>query len=307
MYRDSQALKSENELSSFKIWLMAVRPKTLSISCAPIFVGTILSLGETQKINWFLAFSAFISAILIQMGINIINDALDFKRGADTQERLGPPRVTQTKLLSYHQVLRGGGLCFAAALLCGMPLMIAGGWPLATALLVSIIFGYLYTGGPAPLAYYGLGELFVMIFFGYVITCSAYYVQTGMVNTYCLLAATQIGLLAIVPIVINNTRDIESDRKANKRTLSVRFGLAFSRCEIAFFSASAYLIGFAWIVKGYPKMALLPFLAFPLVFENIRAVWQKEPSKEYNQYLARSAQSQLFFCLLLALGYLLST
>lgn len=306
MNRNSQAIKSESELSFFKVWLMAVRPKTLSISCVPIFVGTILAMGETQRINWFLAFCAFLSTILIQMGINIINDALDFKKGADTAERLGPPRVTQSKLLSYHQVLKGGFFCFVLALFCGIPLMIAGGWPLLTALLLSVIFGYLYTGGPAPLAYFGLGELFVMIFFGYVITCSAYYLQTGFIDTHCLLAATQIGLLAIVPIVINNTRDIESDRKANKRTLSVRFGLTFSRWEIALLSAAAYLLGFAWIVKGYPKMALLPFLAFPIIFQNIRAVWQTEPSREYNQYLARSAQSQLLFCLLLAVGYLLS-
>lgn len=306
MQKNSQAIKSKHDISTFKIWIMAARPKTLTISCVPILVGTLLSAVHVAHINWFLAFCAILSAISIQMGINITNDALDFKKGADTEERLGPQRVTQTGLLTYHQVLSGGLLCFAFGLLCGIPLIMASGWPLMAALLASVILGYFYTGGPMPLAYFGLGEIFVLIFFGYVITCAAYYVQTGLIDPMCLVAATQVGLLAVVPIVINNTRDMASDRKANKRTLSVRFGIAFSRWEIALLSAGAYLIGIYWIFQGYPKMTLLPFLAFPFIFQNIRSVWENDPSPDYNQYLARSAQCQLIFCVLLIAGFLLS-
>lgn len=306
MQKNSQTLNADTDHSFMKKWVMASRPKTLSLSCVPILTGTVLAIGKTTHMQWILALLALISAFFIQIGINIINDALDFKRGADTEERLGPQRVTQSGLLTYKQVLIGGLLCFAFALLVGIPLAIASGWPLVAALISSVIFGYFYTGGPMPLAYFGLGELFVMIFFGYVITCSAFYLQTGYVDSACLIAATQIGLLAVVPIVINNTRDIISDRKANKWTLSVRFGIRFSRWEIILLTTGAYLIGFLWMGKGFTLMTFLPFLALPFIYQNVRAIWKIDPSPSYNNFLARSAQGQLFFGLLLCIGYALS-
>ncbi len=306
MQKNSQALNAQPGLSFIKIWVMASRPKTLSLSVVPILTGTILAVGKSLQMNWILAFISLISAFFIQIGINVINDAMDFKKGADTEDRLGPKRVTQSGLLTYKQVLTGGFVCFAFALLCGIPLILAGGWPLAAALLLSLLFGYFYTAGPMPLAYFGLGEIFVMIFFGYVITCSAYFLQTGMVDSICLLAATQIGFLAVVPIVINNTRDINSDRKANKWTLSARFGIRFSRWEIILLTAGAYVIGFFWIVEGFPMMTLMPFFSLPFIYPNVRAIWKTEPSSAYNHFLARSAQEQLTFALLLCFGYGLS-
>lgn len=304
MQKNSQILTPDQSNSPIKIWWMAARPKTLSLSIVPIIVGTVLA-SEQVQMNWILAALALISAIFIHIGINIINDALDFKRGADTEERLGPQRVTQSGLLSYKQVLNGGFFCFFAALISGIPLMFAAGWPLIFALVLSVLFGYFYTGGPMPLAYFGLGELFVMLFFGYVITCSTYYIQTGFIDSTCFLAATQIGLLAVVPIVINNTRDIITDLKANKQTLSARFGITFSRLEVILLTVAAYLIGLSWIIKEQPMMFLLPLLAIPFIYKNIQAVCKTDPSIAYNQYLARSAQGQLLFALLLCIGFFL--
>jgi 1,4-dihydroxy-2-naphthoate octaprenyltransferase len=306
MLKNSRSMHEQQIPSLVKMWVMASRPKTLSLSCVPIFVGTILAMGKAAHINWIMAIAALVCAFFIQIGINLINDAWDFKRGADTEERIGPQRVTQSGFLTYNQVLNAGVACFAFALLIGTPLVITSGWPLASALILSVIFGYYYTGGPFPLAYFGLGEVFVMIFFGYVITCSAYFLQTGKIDAVCLLAATQIGLLAVIPIVINNTRDIESDRKAHKWTLSARFGIQFSRWEIILLTGGSYLLGFFWLVLGFPMMSLMPFLALPFIYQNVGAVCKTEPSKVYNQFLARSAQGQLFFALLLCMGYGLS-
>ncbi len=300
-----QAVQTDTP-SKFKILIMAARPKTLSVSAVPIIVGTLLALDKVKSMQWMLAFVALICAFAIQIGINLINDAIDFKKGADDEKRLGPKRVTQAGLLSYEQVLLYGLSFFLFALICGIPLILSAGWPLFWALLTSVIFGYLYTGGPFPLAYLGLGELFVLIFFGYVITCSAFYIQTGFIDSTCLLAATQLGLLAIIPIAINNARDIETDQKVNKKTLSVFFGLTFSRWEITLLTTSAYLLGLIWIVKGYYLMAILPFLATPLTYKNVQAIWLNPPSSLYNDYLARSAQNQLIFAGLLVIGYLSS-
>lgn len=306
MQKNSQILEQKPALSPLKIWIMAARPKTLFIAGVPICVGTVLAIGKTDQIHLGLAFLVLICAVSIQMGVNMINDALDFKKGADRTGRLGPARVTQMGLMSGEQVLKAGFLCFAFSLLCGIPLTMIGGWPFLAALLSSVIFGYLYTGGPFPLAYVGLGEVFAFSFFGYVTTCSAYFFQTGVIDGFCLWAATQMACLATVPIIFNNTRDMISDQKANKKTLSVRFGLNFSRGEITLFSIAPYLIGYVWILYGYPMMAWLPLLSFPLTFFNVQFVWQNEPSIKYNEPFTRSAKMPLIFGSLLVIGYLLS-
>jgi len=294
-----------NKISQFKIWFLATRPKTLSISCTPIFLGTFLAVAKVDFIHWNLALLALICACSIQIGINLVNDAIDFKKGADREGRLGPLRVTQSGLLSYKQVLRFALVCFLFAILFGIPLILTGGWPLFWALFASIIFGYLYTGGPFPLAYWGLGEVFVLIFFGYVITCSAFYLQTGFVDSACLLGATQIGLLAMITIAINNTRDMSTDLIARKMTLSVRLGLSFSRYGIMILSGLPYLLGLIWMWQRKPLMGVLPFLVFHLIYKNAKAIWENPPSSLYNEYLARSAKNQLLFGVLLITGYLI--
>ena len=289
--------------STLPLILMAARPKTLLVGVTPVLVGVAFALGQVQSIHFSAAFLTLLCALSIQIGINLINDALDFKKGADNEQRIGPIRITQAGLMSYRQVLGIGFIFFSFAFLCGIPLIILAGWPLFWALVFSLFFGYLYTGGPYPLAYFGLGELFVFLFFGLVITCSAFYVQTLMLNSTIVLAATQMGLLSVIPIAINNARDLVTDKKAKKNTLAVRFGITFARFEITIFSLLPFIITCFWAFLEKKIFLLLPLLIFPLALQIVVQIWQQTPSAYYNFLLAQSAKQQLLFGVLLSLSH----
>lgn len=295
----------KEKTGTFKAWVLASRPRTLPVSLPPIIVGTALAARQVEHLNWIVVGCVLLCSLGIQIGTNLVNDALDFKKGADAVGRLGPKRMTQEGLLSFQQVLAAGWLCFGFALLCGIPLMLAGGWPLVLILFLSIACGYLYTGGPFPLAYTGISDLFVLIFFGWISTGTIYFLQTAKVDFSCFLAATQIGLLAIVPHAINNLRDHASDALVGKKTLAVRFGSCFSRWEITSLSLIPFALGLLWIGMGNVWMATLPCLALPFIVRNLQSIWLIEPSSQYNQFLAKSAICQLLFGLLLALGSIL--
>lgn len=292
--------KPPQGIEGVKVWIMAARPRTLTASVIPILAGTVLATGQ---INWFIACMTMLSAVLIQIGINLINDALDFQRGADNEHRIGFKRVTQQGLLTPQQVLRGGFLCFVLSLVVGIPLIMQGGWVVLFVLLTCIILGYFYTGGPFPLAYHGLGEPFVLVFFGWVCTATAYFMQTGTVDYKPLLAGTQIGLLAVAMIAMNNLRDIKGDAQVNKRTLAVLFGVTFARLEISVTALLPFLLGLFWFLLGRDLAALLPFLALPAVYRNLRSIWQYDPSPIYNRFFVQSALIHLLFGLLLIVGY----
>lgn len=294
-----------DRIKTTKGWFLAMRPRTLPVSLPPIILGSALAATEIEHLNWFIIFCTLFCSLSIQIGTNLVNDAIDFKKGADAGNRLGPKRMTQEGILPYNQVLRTGCLCFVFALICGIPLIITGGWPLAAVLLISVACGYCYTGGPFPLAYVGVSDLFILIFFGWVSTESVFYLLTGHVDPFAFLAATQIGLLAIVPHAINNLRDFATDSKVNKKTLAVRFGPRFARWEIILLSLIPFALGLFWLAQGKGWMAGLPFLAFPSVIKNLQMIWQTEPNPLYNGYLAKSALCQLYFSILLAIGIFL--
>jgi 1,4-dihydroxy-2-naphthoate octaprenyltransferase len=237
-------------------WVLAARPKTLAAAVVPVVVGFALARFAHGPSFVF----ALLGALLIQVGTNFVNDALDFRKGADTHERLGPLRVTQAGLLSADAVLRGAYVCFALAGLCGVPLVMRGGWPIVVIGVTSIVAAYAYTGGPYPLAYHGLGELFVMAFFGVVAVGGTFYLQRLVITRDAILAGVACGSLAIVLLAINNLRDLASDRASNKRTLAARFGPAFARVEIAAMAllpfALVAAIGFAGVLFVLP-LALL--------------------------------------------------
>jgi len=283
-------------------WFLATRPRTLPVSLPPIIVGTTLAARQSDHLNWIIVGCTLLCSLAIQIGTNLVNDALDFKKGADAIGRLGPKRMTQEGLLSFDQVMGAGCFCFGLALIFGIPLMLVGGWPLIVILLTSIACGYLYTGGPFPFAYTGISDSFVLIFFGWVSTGTVFFLQTGEITFSCFLAATQIGLLAIVPHAINNLRDHISDARVNKRTLAVRFGVQFARREITFLSLIPFALGLIWLKEGTLWMTLLPFLTLPLIINNLREIWKREPSQQHNEFLAKSALCQLMFGALLALG-----
>ena len=245
-------------------WLLAARPKTLSAAVVPVLMGSALAADEPPAISWWVFACALAGALLIQIATNFINDALDFKKGADTSERLGPVRVTAAGLISAERVLRAAWLCLGLAALCGSPLLGRGGWPLLVIGLASIAAAYAYTGGPYPLAYHGMGELFVVLFFGFVAVGGTFYAHSLQLTQSALLAGFAAGSLATVLLVINNLRDIDSDRRSNKRTLAVRFGETFARAEVVFFTLAPFgaVACIAWI-RGHGGL-LLTLGALPL-------------------------------------------
>lgn len=286
-----------------KAWFLASRPRTLSISFVPLFMGTALASNEVEHLNWSLFFSLVLSVPWIQVGMNLVNDALDLKKGREYVKDL---KLQRMELLSPKQFLLGGYVCFALTLLFAIPLMLTGGWPFVCLLLISILLGYFYTGGPFPLSYKGISESFILIFYGWISTGAAYYLQTGHFCFASFLAGTQIGLLAIVPHAINNLRDYISDKLVNKKTLIVRFGPYFALWEITFCSLTPFILCLLWIGMNKIWMTILPFLVFPFIMYNLKSIWQVEfPSQLYNHFLARSAISQFLFGCFLALGYFL--
>lgn len=292
-------------IPKWKAWLLAIRPRTLSISLVPVIVATAMASTQVQHLNSLLICLCLMCSLCVQIGTNLVNDAADFKKGADQQRRFGSLRVTQAGLLPYKTVLMAGCISFMLAGVFGIPLIHAGGLPFFFVLLFSIACGYFYTGGPFPLAYLGCSDIFILIFFGWISTSSVFYLQTGYVSFMIVVAATQIGCLAIVPHAINNLRDYASDALANKKTLAVRFGKNFVRKEIVFFSIFPFLLGLFWIPNGNLWMALLPIISLPLILLNLKAIWYEEPSERFNQYLAKSALCQLLFGCLLGFGILL--
>jgi len=228
-------------------WLLASRPKTLSAAIVPVLMGSALAADEPAAITWWVLVCALLGAVLIQIATNFINDALDFKKGADTGERLGPLRVTAAGLITVEGVMRGAWICLIGAALCGIPLLYRCGWPMLLIGLASIAAAYAYTGGPYPLAYHGLGELFVIAFFGLVAVGGTFYAHSLQWTPSAVLAGFAAGSLATVLLVINNLRDVDSDRRSDKRTLAVRFG------QIMFFALTPFIaVAFlGWMREQY--------------------------------------------------------
>lgn len=278
-------------------WILASRPKTLSAAVVPVLIGTSLA----PRIDWPIFTFALLGALFIQIGTNFVNDALDFKKGADAGERLGPMRVTQAGLLSANAVLRAAYACFALAAVCGVPLILRGGWPIAVIGVTSIVAAYAYTGGPYPFAYNGLGELFVMIFFGFVAVGGSYYVQTRTIDAAVIAAGFAAGSLACVLLVINNLRDIPSDEASNKKTLAVRLGEDFARLEVGFFSLAPFIAVLIIAELRHRDWLLLPLGAALLALELIRRVG-KSTGRDLNRCLALAGAMQWLFGILFVCG-----
>jgi 1,4-dihydroxy-2-naphthoate octaprenyltransferase len=285
-------------------WLLAIRPKTLSAAVVPVLMGSGLALHEPAEFLGVIFFATLFGALFIQIATNFINDALDFKKGADTGERIGPIRVTQAGLLSADTVMRAAYVCFFLAALCGIPLVLRGGWPLIVIGIASILAAYAYTGGPYPLAYHGLGELFVIGFFGFVAVAGTYFVQSLQMHPSILVAGFAAGSLATVLLAINNLRDEATDRVSNKRTVAVRFGSRFARFEIAFFALAPFVAAafVAW-TRGNPWI-LLSLLALPIAIAVVACVMRSEGAA-LNRCLGLSGALPGVFGVLFAIGAVL--
>ena len=256
-------------------------------------------------IHWWISILALAASLFIQIGTNLVNDAVDFKKGADNSDRIGPQRVTQAGVFSSRAVMGMGSAFFLAAVLCGIPLVNHGGWPILGIGVAAVICGYAYTAGPFPLAYRGLGDFFVILFFGVIATSGLFYLHTHQWRIEALVLGLQVGFHCTVLIAVNNLRDVEGDRLVNKKTLPVRFGKQFARNEIAILSFVPFLLLIYWVQVGFGWSLLLALLPVPLAFKLVKKVFSTEPSPIYNSFLAQAAGLHVLFGVLLSIGLLL--
>lgn len=291
--------------SRTKALILTARPKTLSAAVVPVLVATCLGAAEGARVSWVTSVLAVLSAIMIQVGTNFVNDALDYIKGADRETRLGDARASQSGWFSHRRVLAMGLICFALAAALGLPLVLMGGWPILVIGLVSLLLGYAYTGGPFPLAYVGLGDLFVILFFGLVAVGGVYFLQTQTYSNAAAVAGLQIGLLATVLIAINNLRDLDQDKLVNKRTLAVRLGPRRGRLEVPALFLGAFALNGYWFACGYRFAPFLPLLAAIPAIHVARTVMNTPPGRAYNGLLARASAVHVIFGLGLSLGLVL--
>jgi 1,4-dihydroxy-2-naphthoate octaprenyltransferase len=283
---------------------MAARPRTLPAAVAPVLVGTSLAIryGTFHPLAFV---AALLGAMLIQIGTNLSNDYSDARRGADTDERIGPVRVTAGGLVPPRQVLIATYLTFAAAVLCGVYLIAVAGWALLAVGAASILAGVLYTGGPRPYGYEGLGEVFVFLFFGVVAVTGSYFVQRKGLPWEPFVLAVPVGLLIAAILVVNNVRDIDTDRRAGKRTLAVRLGRERTRILLAAMVATAFVTSWVpWIAGALSPWLFVTAAAAPLAAGVVQTVRTHADGPSLNVALARSAKLALVFCLLLSAGVL---
>ncbi len=293
-------------VSGMRIWLMASRPRTLPAAVAPVLVGTAFA-GFEHVFHPLRFLAALLGALFIQVGTNLSNDYSDARRGADAEDRLGPVRVTAGGLVPPRQVLIATYVSFGLAVLFGVYLIIVAGWVLLVIGAASILAGVAYTGGPRPYGYEGLGEVFVFLFFGIVAVTGSYYVQTTHLNWEAFALAVPVGLLASAILVVNNIRDIDSDRRAGKRTLAVKLGRRRTRVMFAVIVYVAFLLTpVTWAFGPTTAWLLLPWLTLPLAASLVRIVHNRTDGPSLNAALAQSGMLQLTFCMLLSAGLLLS-
>jgi 1,4-dihydroxy-2-naphthoate polyprenyltransferase len=291
--------------SRLRIWWLAIRPATLTISLAPVLVGASLAWHDAGRVLLIPFVLAAAAALLIQIGTNLYNDVGDFERGADRAERLGPPRAVSSGWLEPGEVRRSVMVVFGLALLVGAWLVWYGGWPILVLGLASIVAGIAYTGGPRPIAYTATGELFVFVFFGLVAVLGTYYLQTLTWNWAGVLAASMIGALAAAVIVVNNYRDLDNDRSVGKRTFAVRVGRTWSRAEFVALLALPYALLIplgTFVHAGW--WLLLPACSLPMAAWIATRFLRERPGPGFNRILADTAQLQLIFSCLLAVAFL---
>ncbi|KAA3662501.1 MAG: 1,4-dihydroxy-2-naphthoate polyprenyltransferase, partial [Calditrichaeota bacterium] len=257
-------------MNSIKVWLLAARPKTLWAAIAPVLMGTALAAND-DVYHWPSALVALIGAVLIQIGTNYANDYFDYLKGADTGERLGPTRATQAGQVKPQQMRFAFILIFVLAMVLGIYLVWRGGWPVVAIGVASIFFGILYTATPYALAYLGIADLFVLVFFGPVAVGGTYYVQALSIAPHVIIAGFAPGLISMAILVVNNLRDIETDSKAGKKTLAVRFGRKFTQAEYILCLVVACFIGF-WLFYAYglPITLISVFLILPAGISSIK-------------------------------------
>ena len=286
-------------------WITAARPPTLPAAVVPVLVGTAAAYGVEDSFSVAVFLATLAAAVLIQIGTNFANDVFDFEHGADTAERLGPPRVTQSGLISPERVRLGTGLAFGGAAAIGVYLIVVGGWPIFAIGVLSIAAGVAYTGGPWPLGYHGLGDVAVFAFFGMTAVIGTYYLQADTVSATAVVAALPVGLLVTAILVVNNLRDLETDQRAGKRTVAVRIGAPATRLQYVLLVLGPYLLLPALLAMQAEVWVFLAYVSLPIALVLVRSVLAGTAGRSLNDVLKRTALLHFVFGGLLALGLLL--
>lgn len=294
-------------VSTLKACFLAARPKTLPAAIVPVWAGCVLAWKLTGKFDLILAFYTLAGAVAIQIATNFFNDAIDSRKGADTDRRLGPTRVTASGMLKSKTVMQVATGFLGIAVICGFFLFQARGWPIVYIGIPSLFLAYGYTGGPFPLAYRGMGELFVILFFGLVAVAGTVFIQTGNWPRESLLLGLQIGLLSAILISINNLRDRDEDDSTGKRTLAVRFGPKFAVAVIWLEVKLAVFVGLGWIAFNQPTLAIAGAPVFLIGLRIIWGVLTFPPGPAFNRLLALGGIQLVVFAALFQIAAVLAS
>ncbi|WKZ69040.1 MAG: 1,4-dihydroxy-2-naphthoate polyprenyltransferase [Melioribacteraceae bacterium] len=297
-------LESTNQISKIESWLLASRPKTLPAAVMPVFVGTSIAIHD-GLFNPIAAIVALLCSLLIQIGTNFVNDLHDYLKGSDKKDRLGPIRVLVSGLISENEMRIGIAVVFSTAFILGMYLVYLAGWFIFIIGVLSLIAGYAYTAGPYPLAYNGLGDIFVFIFFGFVGTIGTYYVQAQEITMLVFWSSIPVGALITNILVVNNYRDLEEDKIAGKNTLAVKFGGTFAKMQYLIFMILSYSILFlVYFTYKQSIYVFLPLLTLPIAIKLVSMIF-KLSGKDLNSTLALTAKLSAVYGILFAVGILL--
>jgi len=288
-------------------WAGAARPKTLAAAFVPVLVGSSLAYSDGV---FFLpaSLTALFCALLIQIGTNFANDYYDFKKGADTEQRIGFTRATSTGLIQPRQMLLATYITMAMAFLTGLYLVWLAGWVILVIGLLSLLFGILYTGGPFPLGYNGLGDVFVFIFFGFAAVMGTYYVNALSWSADSFIASVPVGALSVNILVANNLRDVEQDKIVNKKTLGVLFGESVLKWEYTLMILLSYFVLlYLNMYQNYNLYIYIPLLTLPLTFILLREIWFHRDKSTLNKTLEKTARFMVVYGVLFSAGILLQS
>lgn len=292
--------------SKLRLWIEAARPQTLAAALVPVVVGASLAF-QANSLNWINTTVALICAILIQIGTNFANDYFDFIKGSDTEERIGFRRATASGLIAPSEMRNATIITMSLAFFTGLYLVWAAGWVVLVIGLLSLLFGVLYTGGPFPLGYNGLGDIFVFLFFGIVAVMTTYYVNALEWSEASFWASLSVGALCVNILVVNNLRDVEQDRQSGKKTLGVLLGETALKLEYVFMVALAFAVPpHFFVMLEYNYWILLPMIALPLAVFFVYRIWTETDKKKLNPMLERTAQFMVIYGILFSTGILLN-
>jgi len=297
-------LEKANQISKVESWVLAARPHTLPAAIMPVFVGISIAIHDGM-IYVPTAIVTLICALLIQIGTNFINDLYDYLKGSDKKDRVGPTRVLASGLISVNEMKIGILVVFGLAFLLGLYLVYMSGWLIFVIGVLSLIAGYAYTGGPYPLAYNGLGDIFVFIFFGFIGTIGSYYVQTQEITLIVIWSSIPVGALITNILVVNNYRDLEEDKIAGKKTLAVKFGGKFARLHYLVFMILSYAILFVvYFTFKQSLFVFLPLLTIPLSIKLVSMIYNLK-GRDLNKTLELTGKLSAIYGILFAVGILL--